>query len=516
MIVSIALGLTAFSTLVGAYSVLTREITRNYMESRPASIILEMDDVDDATLSWMRQRPDIEAATRRARLSARFSTDGSSDKRRAHVFVVDDFRHMEMAKIFPERGAWPPTPGTALMERSAVEVLGAEVGATLQLEFPGRPPAAVRVSGLAHEPALAPANTEQAVYLYMTRAELARWGHPVDFDELRVIPRGASDIDSLEHKARQLASELRASGHGPVTALRVPPPGQHPHQTQMTTVLGLFVIFAGLVVVLSSLLSASLLSTMMARQVREMGILKTLGASRAQLLCSFALLVEVIAVLAWGASLFPAEAGARSFVRSITHLLNFDVVDAAQSTEARILQVGVALFVPLLVAFPALLRGSGVPVMQALSDFGVRAESFGRSRLERWAATWGGGGQWFAYALRSAMRRRGRFFLSLALLSTAGAIFLSAMNTARSWEVVTERLYTSRSYDLEVGFAGHAPAEALAKALRTEPEIGRVEVWRSMRIAPSAGEELPGSSAPIQTAPTDPLRWLLLRSARKW
>ncbi len=490
MVASIAVGLTAFGALVGAYSILTREVARNYIESEPASILLEMEDVDERTLQWVLRRPGIEAATRRTQVRGRFSTERDPTKRRAFFFVIDDFEEMDVAKLFPESGAFPPKPGTALMERSAVSVAGSGVGARLFVDLPGRAQVPVEVSGIVHEPALAPATTEQAVYLYLTQEDLAELGFEVAFDELRLTPTGRQDLPTLEAKARELSQELEEAGFGPVTAIRVPPPGQHPHQMQMTTVLTLFIIFAGLIVVLSSLLTASLLSTMMARQVREIGIMKTLGARSFQILMSYALLVELIALLAWGLSFFPAEAGAQMFVQAITQLLNFDVANDSQSRGARLLQAAVALFVPLLLALPALVRASGVSVMGALTDYGM-GSSFGKGRLERWVVRWKAQGELFAYALRTAVRRRGRFLLSLALLSTAGGIFLSSVNTARSWEVLTERLYTSRHYHLDVSFAGPVDSSSLAARLEATPEVEEVEVWHSTRTAPAAGQELP-------------------------
>jgi putative ABC transport system permease protein len=97
----------------------------------------------------------------------------------------------------------------------------------------------------------------------------------------------------------------------------------------------------------------------------------------------------------------------------------------------------------------------------------------------------------FAYALRGALRRRGRFILSIALLATAGAIFLAAVNTARSWDVVTQRLYTSRHYDFEMGFDGHVDVAHLENQLVATDEIDSAEAWFAVRTAPATGHALP-------------------------
>ncbi len=491
MVVAIAVGLLAFDSLVGAYSILTREVARNYLDSAPAAIILELDGVSQRTLNYVRAQPDVAHATRRAQVRGRFSTPTDPNKRRAFLFVVDDFREMDVAKIFPQAGVYPPAPGTAALERSAQAVVGGGLGTTLLVDLPGKATQAIKLTSIVHEPALAPANTEQAAYLYMSQQDLAGLGIDVEFDELRLIPTGSStDRSFLEHKARDLAARIEASGHGQVHAIRVPPPAQHPHQPQMTTVLSLFIIFAGLIVILASLLTGSLMATMMARQVREMGILKTLGARSSQILLSYVLLVELLAVSAWALSYYPSQLGTQAFVDSITRLLNFDVVDRSQTVGARAAQVLVAACVPLLVTLPSLIRGSRHSVMRSLSDYGVGHGTFGASALEKWAARLESHGELFTYALRGAIRRRGRFLLSLALLATAGAIFLSAVGTARSWEVVTQRLYESRHYDFEIAFSQTPPA-TVEQELAKNNALGRVETWHTTRTAPGVGKRIP-------------------------
>jgi putative ABC transport system permease protein len=145
----------------------------------------------------------------------------------------------------------------------------------------------------------------------------------------------------------------------------------------------------------------------------------------------------------------------------------------------------------LIVVLPALVRASRVSVTQSMADFGVGRALFGNSAVERWISSLDSWGEFSSYALRNALRRRSRFLLSLALLASAGAIFLAAMNTARSWEVLTERLYVSRHYDFEVGFTGSVEAEALAGELAELKEITAVEVWESTRTALGSGEVVP-------------------------
>src|SRR5690606_21543647 len=84
-------------------------------------------------------------------------------------------------------------------------------------------------------------------------------------------------------------------GLGEPHGIRVPPPLHHPHQTQMTTILALLLVFSVLVLLMSCFLAASLVQSLMARQVREIGVMKALGASTGQLAGLYGLLVQALA-----------------------------------------------------------------------------------------------------------------------------------------------------------------------------------------------------------------------------
>ena len=62
MVLAIAAGVFAVTTILGGYTILTREVSRNYQSTNPASASLEVDNLDEATLTAVRARPGIAAA----------------------------------------------------------------------------------------------------------------------------------------------------------------------------------------------------------------------------------------------------------------------------------------------------------------------------------------------------------------------------------------------------------------------------------------------------------------------
>jgi putative ABC transport system permease protein len=492
MIAALVTGLVGWGTLVRARSVLVREAPRNYMESDPAAVLLDMDAVSSEAVAAVRGRSDIHAAVRRSRLEGRFRVSGSDETRRAVFFVIDDFENMPIAKIFPQSGAWPPAPKTVLVERSSLPALGGERDGPIEVELllPSGSRKVVAVSGVAHEPALAPANTEQAIYVYARAIDLETWGQPAPFTELRFSPKGdLTDVQALEKSARSVAEFIEQSGLGHVDALRIPPPERHPHQSQMTTVLTMFVLFAGLILLLTSLLTASLIESLMARQVREIAVLKTLGASSGRLAFMYTLAVLLLALSALGISWVPSALGGDQFVRIITQLLNFDVVDSRPSWLAVLFQVTVAIGVPLVTTWPILRRATATSVVAALSDHGTQGAGFGSSRLEVAVARVTNGAHFLRYAVREALRRRRRFTLAVALLTVSGSIFLAAVNTAGAWNRLTARLSDSHHYDFEVQIRGGA--HQVGDRIAALPSVAQVETWSRVDVGVSAGGKLP-------------------------
>lgn len=478
MVVAIAVGLVGFNATLGAFGVLLREMRRNYVESIPASATLELDSVSDALLSAARRWPGVVAATRRKTVHARVRAGDQGPWQRALLFVVDDFETMSLAKVFRKRGAWPPPRDTVLVERSGRAVIDSDIGGSFWLRLPGAPARHVAISGIAHEPALAPAQTEQSLYVYVTADTARRFGIAPTFDELRVL-LDRPDRASVEQTVRELATWIEREGLGELRELRVPPPNQHPHQTQLTAVLAVILVFASCVLLMSSFLVASLLSTLMTRQVREIGVMKALGARTRQLGAMYTLLVLALAfaasVLAW----LPGRIGAHAFIDAVAELLNFDVGSYHHPTWVTLAQLGAGMLVPALWLLPAVWRASSVSVRQALDDHGLARSEFGQGRLEAWTARTRRRSVTVAYALGNVVRQRRQLVLSLVLLGAAGSTFVTAVSVAEAWNALTARLVDTRHYDVEARFSGPAPLEFLAELARRTPGAGAVEAWKT-------------------------------------
>lgn len=472
LIGALAVSLTGFGGVLGARAVLERAISASYLASHPADATIELaGDVDDALLAAVRARPEIAAAAAREALQVRVRTDGArhaglhglapapARERILLLFVQDDYG----GEILALRGAAgaPPT-GTMLVERSAVGVIGAGLGDAVVLTTP-HASHRLAISGVVHDTALAPAWQEHRGYGYVTRATLAALGEPAVLHDLAVRFRPAPATQAeAEAAASRLARWLVAAGH-PVERVRVPALHRHPHDAQMRTVQQILLVFTVLLLVLASILIATLLAALLARQTREIGVLKAIGATTAQLVALYAALVVAIAGAALAISLPLAHHVAQGFVAAAAYLLNLAVDDPAVPARVALLHAAAGLAVPLAAAAVPILAACRRTVRAALAHHGARP-------VVRVAP------RWLPHAARNALRTPVRLALSIGLLAAGGAMAMTAVNLRRAYERNVARVPAMWHHDLDVTLREPASAAQIA-ALTAVPGVRVVEPW---------------------------------------
>lgn len=211
MVVAVAVGGVAVGSSLGAYAVLSREIQRSYLETVPASATLQLEERTTASLvEAVRNHPGVAEADARATILAQ--VDVGATRHPMLLFAVDDFDDMRVALVFPEIGAREPPLGTMLVERSALCVLAARMGDAPLVSMPGGGSRHLAISGVVHDPGLAPAWMEQAGYGYITPETLVWLGATSGLNELRVVFDG-DGVDREPTEARAAELGTRSARH---------------------------------------------------------------------------------------------------------------------------------------------------------------------------------------------------------------------------------------------------------------------------------------------------------------
>ncbi|HKX27911.1 MAG TPA: FtsX-like permease family protein [Blastocatellia bacterium] len=476
VILAIAVGVSAFLTVLSSYAVLTRELDRGYLVTNPASFTLVTDRIDEELMSALSANRGVSAAEPRRILSGRIKV-GTAEWRNLRLFVVPDYGDVRVGRLRPQAGAWPPATGEILIERNALPVARANIGDTAIVKTAGGHEQTLRISGTVHDVGQAQAQMENLVYGYLTLETLATLGEEPYLDRLNVVVAG-DRFD--ERHIRDVADEVKrlVEGQGrPVHWLDVPPPGRHPHSAIMGLLMLTMAGFGLLALLLSGVIVVNLLTALMAGQTRQIGVMKALGGTRRQIariyLAQSLLLGSTAVLVALPVGIW----GGRALSRYLSVFLNFDIISLAGPVWVYLLVIVVGLLVPLSAAAYPVWRGSGVSVREALSDYGAARNSFGATAFDRALAGLGGPARPLLFAVRNGFRRRSRLALTLLTLSASGLFFMSALNVRSSIINTLDRLFATRQFDLSVNLGEMIPLEKVERALRETPGVLQAEGW---------------------------------------
>lgn len=473
MLAAVGFALFAVTAMLAAYGIVTREVTRNYMGTNPASATLDMAEVTPRILGAAKAYPGIADAEARSVVAARVKV--GTEWMRMLLFVVDEFPTIRMNLFVPYSGAEVPADGAMLVEKVAAPLIGAVEGQTIIIKTPHGPETAVRVDGLVHDTTLAPAWQEQSGYGYISRATLALLGEPPVLDELRILVPGTPTQAEVDRIAMGLAEQLKASGFD-VHGVKVPPPGQHPHGGQIAIALATFLSFAVLALVLAAILVAAVLAATLARQSREIGIMKAVGARSSQIAGLYVVLLLGLGVISLVVSVPPGlwVAGQLSVLMADT--MNFTIADFTPPVWVFGVVVAAGILMPLAAAVLPILKASRVTVREAISSSGSTAGTAG-GVLARLLSGIGKFSLSYVLAVRNSIRRPGRLALSIAMLATAGGLFITALSVRDGWQVMAANVLTDRRYDLELTFSEPVTGSVVRDVLAPIAGIETTEHW---------------------------------------
>src|SRR5512144_3083376 len=101
MAIAIAVSIFGVGMILSAYTIISREMGRNYLGTNPASAFIELDRVDNALVEAVSQRPDIAEAEAASWVVARAEVN-PNEWMPLLLFVVPDFETSRVSTVNPE------------------------------------------------------------------------------------------------------------------------------------------------------------------------------------------------------------------------------------------------------------------------------------------------------------------------------------------------------------------------------------------------------------------------------
>lgn len=482
VVLALAASLAAAGTVLVTWALVRAATVDGYRASLPVSATFRLGDVADerlhAVLQQVREMPGVASARVRRVVGA--AVQGAGPWRNALLVSVEDSPPAALGLLRDLPATWPPAPGTLLIERSSLDFSQATLGEDVQVKgASASEPVSAAVAGTVRDVGLAPGWMENLVVAYATRATLASLGLGAQANELQIRANDSAPTRAaVRALAGRIAQTLQREGVQ-LLSLDVPEPGQHVHARQMNSLLMTQAAFGVLALAVSALLVVNLMAALLARQGRQIAVMKVLGARPRDLMAMHLALAAALGMAAAAIALPLAAWAGRRYAAMKGELLNFPVDSVPLPSWCLLSLAAVAVLLPMAAAVPQVRRASRSSVAEGLRDIGiVSAQAPLATRrvlgVQHWPRP-------LALALGNALRRRQRLVLTLLALAAGGAVLVGAGNLRRAVQGSVEQLFATQRWQLTLRLTQpHAAAPALAAA-RAVPGVTGAEAWRGKR-----------------------------------
>lgn len=477
VVCAIVLGVAGLGTVITAYSILKSDLDANYLNTRPASATLvTKESLSPQLVQQITQRTDIEVAELRKKVFGRIQV-GRNKWIPLLLFVVNDFTQMRIATFKLESGHLPVV-GEMLIERDSELFLRRVKTDDLSIRLKGGELQKLRVAGKVHDPGQAPARMERIVYGYIsttTYAQLTKTNQPMlNVLQIRVANNGHSKAH-IRQVTNSLKTWLTQQGKT-VQYTYIPEPNEHPHQWQVNALLLLIGSIGLLAFILSSVLVANIVSFLIGRQIRQIGVMKAIGASRYQVMRLYYLIVLILTTIALCFAVPLSIASGKAFSQFTAMQLNFDIFTQTTPYWVYLVLGGIGGLCPLLVATVPILKGTGLSVRKALNYYGLTPNA---TKKHFFIDKWGHFSSVTRLALRNTFRQRWRPVLTIATLALGFALYIISLNVRQSLNYLIDSSAASKNYDISYRLGKWYTRARLKQALAGIEGIGEATLWKA-------------------------------------
>ena len=505
VVFSIAVGVLAVGMITSSNRLIVRQMGLSQRTSQPAHVTLFLDAPvpgGDDTVKSLARLPEVVEAEGAVSSGIRWKLKPADEWMSASLLALDDYERQRFDLVTLRTGIWPDSDTVAVEFNHVSPYAVPAPGGTIYFEVNNRAKP-VTIGGTVRDPQQFPPPFTQSPTFYATRDMLTLLGGPREFRVRFTIPdysqaRAEAAADVVEEKLNKLGVSVGFT--------QIQDPERHFLQDIMDGVGLVLAVMAVLSLGLSTILVVNTVNALIAQQVPQIGIMKTVGGLSPQIATLYLAGVAVYGLLSLGLSVPLGAVGGQALSRWLLALLNIPAAPFEVLPLSLAYQIATGLLAPLLAALWPILQGAAISVRQALTAYGVGTGHYGAGLLDRLMGRVHGLPSLAALSLRNTFRRTGRVVLTQITLIAAGTIFMMVVSTQISFQETILQIFRGFGYDVILGFEQAQRIDELVPLVESRPNVDRAEMWEfytAQARAPSAAG--PGSEHEVflRGIPTD-------------
>ena len=476
VILSIFVGLFAVGMIMTLWICIPSDLRLGYEQSNPANIYFRLSPFDNSLIRSVKKWDNVRDALGSSVATLR-AYDGSGKLKKVVVQAVNDdtwpVNHIDVLE-----GHWPVAEGEAAVENYKLTDLDSAVGRDLILKTASGSEVTLKVAASIRDQSLGAGDYSivfiEPIQVYVHEDMLRKLEMGSEWNMLRIaLKDGGKDEDAIREQANIYAKRLEKAGYQ-VQSIAIRRSDAHPTVDYADAIAGILLLVGILVLFLSSSLTYNTLSAILSNQMRQIGAMKTVGATYAQIVLMYMRLILLYSVIALALAV-PASIGASELCRRfLAAQINFANIRTGIVWETIAAQAVLGLVIPQIAGAIPVSKGARVSIQKAMG--GMRDAGGGENdRLTR------GLTRLFsrptALSMRNTFRNKKRLLLTLFTLSLGGAIFIASFNVNVAIDEHVAVIARYVQADLDLVTERPYRLDRIQNVLASVPEIEYIEGW---------------------------------------
>jgi putative ABC transport system permease protein len=521
VIASITVGLFAVGLITSMYMILQDDLATGYLAINPANIQMNATPFDQELVNSIRRMESVSQAEGAYTLRLRVeNAQGQWDS--IEIKAIPDINQVAINQLQLLQGIWPPKDREIVVDNHKLADLGAQVGDTLMIELPSGKIRLLRLVGVVKDQSTG-ATSPGGFFLsplqgYITLGTLPWLEQPEVFNKLYVTAdREPNNPQFLRQLTDQINQKIEDSG-GEVISTSVRASNDHPNRVYVQAIASVLFLLGFLVVFLSAFLITNTLSALLNYQVNQIGVMKTIGARRGQIMGIYIALIFIYGLIAFMIAQPLASRISYILLEFLTSKINMELQGYRTIPLASLLQLAIALIVPQIAGFFPILYGTRISAVEALSGYNQQKPPNQKSQFRGRMQNNHRMSRPLILSLRNTFRRKGRLALTLITLTLGGAILIGTFNVQRSLRSYIAQIGSYYRADVNLSLARNYRVTEIKQVLTNISGIQTIEGWAVAHgelVMPdgSIGESLNILAPPVDSPLVQPVllkgRWLI-------
>jgi putative ABC transport system permease protein len=473
VVASIAAGVFAIGMIISAYVIMSQDVNRSYAAVNPPNIEVLTDAFDQELVRATGEVPGVQDVEGRRVLTVR-ARRGAEDWLTLSLVGLESMQSKLNLRV-PVEGVGLAGKDEVLISQDIIHISGLHAGDVLEVQLPDGSSHFVTVVGLVADQTTSKPDPAANNLMFVTTQTLRSFGLEDSFNVLYLTVTHGDNHTFIHQVAGAVQRKVEQSGR---TVYRVDEhlSTEHPMTDITLVIIGVLGVLGGLITILSTSLIINTLNALLAQQLRQIGVMKLVGASSFQILGMYLLLVIAYGVIALLIAIPSGALAGYGLAWFMAYLMGAVLQGFRFVPIALLAQTLIAILIPLGAGFLPVNSGARTSVQAAISNYRPSGQPAGQARnpFSRWL-------KWVSrpvlLSFRNTFRKRGRLLLTIFTLTVAGGVFIAVFNVRDSLISVMESLLQHYLGDVTVNFVQPYRVNDIQQTLLQVPGVEGVEGW---------------------------------------